>query len=79
VILVKPREDEEVRFEAIGRPGLVVVALDGSELAEHTLEALDELDLPDSTRLHLVRVITYPHSVASPYLPHAVARCRAGR
>jgi nucleotide-binding universal stress UspA family protein len=72
VILVKPHEDEEVRFEAVAKPEVVAVALDGSELAEHTIDAIGELEFPDTTRYHLVRVITYPHSVASPYLPHAV-------
>lgn len=50
----------------------VVVPLDGSELAETVLEPAIDLTGADGVEYVLLRMVPYPHDVASPYLPDTV-------
>lgn len=70
VLLVRPTDEEP----ALGadRPLFrhVVVALDGSGLAEHSLQSVLALADPD-TAITLLRVVTPPRGPTTPFLPHA--------
>ncbi len=72
VLIVRPREDEEMVLQAMPRPLRILVPLDGSETSEEVLERLSLLGAPTEQKVHLTRVVTYPRSVASAYLPHTV-------
>ena len=70
VLLVRPNDDEPAL--GLKQPLFrhVVVALDGSELAEHSLQSVLELADPETT-ITLLRVVTPPRGPTSAYLPHA--------
>lgn len=71
VLVVRPNDQEPQLKET--RPVFrhVVVALDGSALAEHVIDAVSELAQP-ATRYTLLRVVPPARSPISSYLPHAV-------
>ncbi|NNF14238.1 MAG: universal stress protein [Gemmatimonadetes bacterium] len=73
VLFVRPPDDGgRPDFARIPEPGHVAVTLDGSELSETALDpAVALADLFDAD-LSLVRVVEYPHSTESVYLPDAV-------
>jgi nucleotide-binding universal stress UspA family protein len=50
----------------------VLVALDGSEFAESMLELAAGVARTFDADLHLIRVVSYPVEIASPYLPHTI-------
>lgn len=70
VLLVRPPES--------GKPGddpafhRVLVPLDGSELSESVLEQARAIAAVYDADVHLLRVVSYPIEIASPYLPHTV-------
>jgi len=73
--LIRPSEDEsslDARVP-VAPPRLVVVPLDGSELAEESLVFMDLLNDHPERLVRLVRVLLFPHAMVSPYLPHTVA------
>lgn len=71
VVMVRPEEDD-------GHPDLgveptvrtLLVPLDGSDLSESALEHATSFGQLFDAAYHLVRVVAYPHDVASPYVPH---------
>lgn len=76
VLVVRPEEEETLRLEPMPGPRRVVVPLDGSEIGEQVLGRLPLLGAPDQLEVRLVRVVTYPRTVASAYLPHTVLENR---
>lgn len=50
----------------------VLVPLDGSDLAETILEPVLELTGTEGVEYLLLRMVPYPHDVASPYLPDTI-------
>jgi nucleotide-binding universal stress UspA family protein len=71
VLLVRPGEGAPER--AAGRPFRhVAVALDGSELAEHSLRTVQGL-LDRESRITLLRVVVPPRGTVSSYPPHVAA------
>lgn len=72
VLLIRPAEDgsptlaNDVAFDRI------LVPLDGSPLAESELDLAKEFARLFEAELLLVRVVSYPVEIASPYLPHTV-------
>jgi nucleotide-binding universal stress UspA family protein len=71
VLLVRPSDDEPLgRDDATGYRH-VLVALDGSERAERCIAPALAL-AGDAAAVTLLRVVSPPAAVASPYLPHAV-------
>ncbi len=72
LLLVRPHEEDAPSVQPAPSPRSLLVPLDGSDLAEKTLPALVDLGLVDGVELHLLRAVTFPHSVASPYLPHTL-------
>lgn len=73
VLFVRPPDDGgRADLARIPQPGHVAVTLDGSELSETALDpAVAIADMFDAD-LSLVRVVEYPHSTESVYLPDAV-------
>lgn len=76
VLLVRPHETEQSDLAAAPMPSRIVVPLDGSELAERTIPVLERFGLAAGATLLLVRAVGFPHSVASPYLPHTIVENR---
>ena len=71
VLLIRPTEDgEEPDHMARVDYRHVVIALDGGDLAERALAPAVALAGPKAS-LTLLRVVTPPSSISSPYLPHA--------
>ncbi len=71
VILVRP-DEEHPEVDADHAFRMVMIPLDGSDLSECALlHAVEFGELYDSA-YHLVRVVSYPLDIASPYLPHTV-------
>lgn len=71
VIMVRPEQDEGYPDLATEpRVGRLLVPLDGSELSESALEHATEFGRLFDASYHLVRVVSYPHDLASPYVPH---------
>jgi nucleotide-binding universal stress UspA family protein len=71
VLLIRPKDaDAEPGDAARVEYRHVVIALDGGELAERALEPALALAGPTAS-LTLLRVVTPPSSISSPYLPHA--------
>lgn len=71
VIMVRPEEDQEppsLDRESSFRK--LLVPLDGSDLSESALEHATEFGALFDTAYHLVRMVAYPHDLASPYVPH---------
>ena len=50
----------------------VLVPLDGSELAESVLEPVLDITGTEGVEYVLLRMVPYPHDVASPYLPDTI-------
>lgn len=71
-LVVRPTEDEALKLEPWPPPQRVLVPLDGSETSEMIFGKLDLLGDPAKLNAHLLRVVTYPRTVASPYMPHTV-------
>jgi len=76
ILLVRPKEDDAPELTPASRPESLLVPLDGSDLAERALPSLVHLGLAEGVKLHLVRAVSFPHSVASPYLPHTLVENR---
>lgn len=71
VIMVRPEQDEGYPDLAAETPvRRLLVPLDGSELSETALEHATEFGRLFGASYHLVRVVSYPHDLASPYVPH---------
>ncbi len=70
VLLVRPSDSGKAQEDAAFHR--IVVALDGSELAESVLELATGVAKAYGAELHLLRVVSYPIEIASPYLPHTV-------
>jgi nucleotide-binding universal stress UspA family protein len=71
IIMVRPEEDREP--PALDRePSFrrLLVPLDGSDLSESALEHATEFGELFDASYHLVRMVAYPHDLASPYVPH---------
>lgn len=73
VLLIRP-EDEEPVNPATTAPRLahVLIALDGTELAEQALAPATALARMDAARVTLLRAVSPPRGMSSPYLPHAI-------
>jgi nucleotide-binding universal stress UspA family protein len=71
VLLVRPSDDEPLGRDEAGGYGHVVIALDGSERADRAIEPALAL-AGSGVRITLLRVVSPPPSVGSPYLPHAI-------
>lgn len=70
VLLVRPpTEGETPEDPSIGR---VLVPLDGSDLSEAVLDLAVGVCRTFDAELHLLRVVSYPVEIASPYLPHTI-------
>lgn len=67
LLLIRPTEDEAQRTLAFYR---VLVALDGSRLAERALHAASDL-FGSTARATLIRVVVPPMGPTTPYLPDA--------
>ncbi|MEZ4417689.1 MAG: universal stress protein [Gemmatimonadota bacterium] len=76
VLLIRPHETDKADLAPAPLPKRIVVPLDGSELAERTVGLLESWGLTDGATLLLVRAVGFPHSVASPYLPHTIVENR---
>lgn len=75
VLLVRPDEDARDRGALEQAPptvGRIMVPLDGSDLCESVLGMAEGVAEAWGATLHLVRVVSYPVEIASPYLPHTV-------
>lgn len=70
VLLVRPPESGAPTDGVALRR--VLVPLDGSELSESVLDLARALAELYEGELHLLRVVSYPIEIASPYLPHTV-------
>lgn len=71
LLLVRPAESEEE--DAGPEVSRIALALDGSEVSQGALDRAVALARAFDAELHLVRVVTFPSEVASPYLPQTVA------
>jgi nucleotide-binding universal stress UspA family protein len=71
ILLVRPVDGETVDLATPATVGQVVVALDGSELAEAVLDPALALSTALSAPLALVRVVGTRLEIGSPYIPHA--------
>lgn len=71
VLLITPSDDEPLGREEAGSYRHVVVALDGSERAERSLRPALAL-AGSGVRVTLLRVVSPPAPVGSPYIPHAI-------
>ena len=76
VLIVRPKEDETLRLAPMPGPRRIVVPLDGSKIGEQVVGRLSLVGEATSQEVHLVRVVTYPRTVASAYLPHTVLENR---
>lgn len=69
VIVVRAEEGEPV--PPVRRSvGTILVPLDGSELAEDALRFATDFGELFGRAYHLTRVVSYPRTLATPYLPH---------
>jgi nucleotide-binding universal stress UspA family protein len=71
ILLVRPVDGEAVDLATPATVGQVVVALDGSELAEAVLDPALALSTALSAPMALVRVVGTRLDIGSPYIPHA--------
>ncbi len=70
VLLIRPTSDE-ISHGAEARPfRRILVALDGSEIAEAALPHARSLARLCGARLTLLRVVAPPAAISSPYIPH---------
>lgn len=72
VLLIRPEEGERPELGADVRFQRILVPLDGSQLAESELDLAKGVARMFGAELLLVRVVSYPVEIASPYLPHTV-------
>ena len=72
VLLVRADERGEVTKVQEWTFNHVLVALDGSDRAEHALDWAVDLAMPGKTTITLFRAVEPPMPFASPYLPQAV-------
>jgi nucleotide-binding universal stress UspA family protein len=70
VLLIRPPSDGSVPED----PSFtrVLVTLDGSDLSESVLDLAVGVCQAFEADLHLLRVVSYPVEIASPYLPHTI-------
>lgn len=70
VLLVRPAADGATPDDpSFSR---VLVPLDGSDLSESVLDLATGVCRTFDAELHLLRVVSYPVEIASPYLPHTI-------
>ncbi len=72
VLLIRPEEGERPDLGADADFKRILVPLDGSTLAESELDLAKGVARLFGAELLLVRVVSYPVEIASPYLPHTV-------
>lgn len=72
VLIVRPSEEDLLELEPWPAPKSVMVPLDGSDVSEMVFGKLALLGDPAELETRLVRVVTYPRTVASAYLPHTM-------
>lgn len=73
VILIRPSAEEDApELTAAPSVSRILVPLDGSDFSEAVLDRAAGLARLFGASLELVRIVTYPAEIASPYLPHTV-------
>jgi nucleotide-binding universal stress UspA family protein len=76
VLLIRPSDDEPLRDDGAPHFRHVLIALDGSRLAERAIAPARALAHTEGARITLLRIIAPPRGVTSPFLPHAVQIAR---
>jgi len=75
ILLIRPNEQEPALGDCRPLFRHIVVALDGSELAEHALQTVSGL-ADEESLISLLRVVSPPRRPVSSYLPHAAQLSR---
>jgi nucleotide-binding universal stress UspA family protein len=72
VIVVRPPEEDQPETDHDQEFQTILIPLDGSDLSESALKHATEFGELFDAAYHLMRVVSYPIDIASPYLPHTV-------